>query len=326
MSRVAGTLIAGVLALASGRAVADSVITLDLSRCPIFAESAATAAIEAELTLPSAQRAKLADVRVTVDCPDSVTASVEVTPAPTGGPFKKHLDLSDLPAELHLRLLTLAVAEMVTLSASTLPDRKPEVTPTEAHRAIPQQKHHVTSPTEVSLPLGRRRSLWGQDTIAGYGFAQVGIRTFFANPDAMLDLAVGALRGPFRIELFAASRVENDSLGALRATLVGIGAAAVIACRGGGGTWLCLSGHSAVGIAAVTTDPSHPMIHNADAAGLFLEAGPRFEVKIEHTRWSGELGLGANWSSGLAALAEDREVLRMSGPVAVLCLTLGWAP
>jgi hypothetical protein len=322
MSRRAGTLLAGLLALTPLGAAGDPVLTIDASGCPWFAGPDAHAAVLDELTLATPQRAKLGRLTVAVRCPDPATASVEVTPPPPGVPQRKHLDLGDLPPSFHIRLVSLVVAEMVAIAVAVLPDPVLPETPS----AGPPPAPYLAARAPRPVPLGQRRSVWGPGASSSSGFARAGVRAFVDSPEAMLDVAVGWARGPFAVELFGASRAEHDRLGALRASVLGVGANAVLACRGASGTWLCLSGHSAVGIAAVMTTPSHPMIESADAVALYLEAGPRVEIKIEHQRWSGELGLSASWSSGLVALAEHRDVIRMSGAVVVGSLTLGLAP
>jgi hypothetical protein len=70
----------------------------------------------------------------------------------------------------------------------------------------------------------------------------------------------------------------------------------------------------------------HPLVVGHDAVATYLEIGPRLEIRVEHRRWSASLALGVAWSSGLTALADQREVVRLGGPVVGSTLGIGWGP
>jgi len=321
---------------------------LDLSRCRAFDDAEARRAIAAELTeVPADRQPHLPDVAVSIDCPDAITATIHVQPAPPDGPLEKTLDLGDLPGELRLRTVALAVAELVDVAVTTLSSataasaRPPPPTRPPGHdeggvdaRPFGERVASAAPPSAAVAvhlaaprpPLLERRGLVGGDTLGAHGVSRAGFRVYSGDGAPMLDVALAAARGPFVADLFVATRSGADALGHVRATVGGLGLAATFACRGGNGTYLCAGARGAIGVAAVSATPVHPMIVAEDIVTTYAELGPRVEVRVEHRRWSGSLIAGIAWSSGVVALAEDREVARLAGTVISASFGLGWGP
>jgi len=333
MIRVTGTAVIVAASVAVGPAHADPAATIDLAGCRIFDPDEARRAIAAELTIPASARDKLDAVRVVVACPDATTTLIAVTPAPPDGPLEKRLDLGELPEDLRLRLVALAVAELVAIAVDVVPDRAgaPPAPPSPAPRARPIGEGGLDA-----RPFGRDRgpvlateapTVTAPDAAPARirAYARAGVRAFLDRPAAMPELAIGGARGRFGADLFVASVSRDDRLGTLRGTVAGLGLSATLDCRGGGGVWLCLGARAAAGAVGVTTQPVHPMITSDDAIDFYAEAGLRLEARLEYHRWWSEIGFGGGWSAGSAAFAEDREVLRMSGPVVTGSVALGWA-
>jgi hypothetical protein len=72
----------------------------------------------AELTVPAAQRARLAELRIVITCLDADGALVEIrsSGAPlrsSGAPLREHIAFGDLVGAQRLRLMALVVAELV---------------------------------------------------------------------------------------------------------------------------------------------------------------------------------------------------------------------
>jgi hypothetical protein len=312
---------------ASRRAAADETPTIDLGGCPIFDVRSARQAILAELMLAPAQRVHLGRIGIVVSCPEASAAVVEVTLAPDGTPLRKRLEFGDLVGDQRLRLVALVVAELVALALVVVPESAapPPSAPSAPATPAPSAPSAPAAGFEGTTFL-RRRALLGHDATRARGFVRGGVRVFLDRPGAMPDVAVGLSRGPFALDLFAATRRSEDSLGTMRAALAGVGLGATLVCGGGGGTWVCLGGRAAAGAAAVLAEPARAMIVSHDATSPYFEAGPRLEIRLEHARWSAELAVALGWSWGLAALAGDREVVRLSGPLVAGALTLGWTP
>ncbi len=347
--RRAGAALLGLaLGLAAAPARADPEPGVDVTRCTLFELAEARRAIAAELTVPSDLRDRLVDVRIVIECPDAITARISVEPAPDDGPLEKLLDLGDLPGDLRLRLVALAVAELVDvavtvaapatdaptsdpppgpkrptgeggLDARPFESAAPDTAPPSSMAAAPLRVDRLARPA-----LRRRRALSGGEAGARQVGLLAGVRVFVERPEPMAEIAVELTAGPFGVDLFGATGTSDDSLGDLRMLIAGAGASARLGCRGGDGTWLCASVRGAAGVAGVRADPVHPMIESHDLYAPYLELGPRLEVRVESPRWSASLLLGTGWSSGVIALAEDREVVRLAGPFVTLSLGVGW--
>jgi hypothetical protein len=99
------------LILIAGRARAEEVPTVDLDGCPLFDAGAARRAIWAELTVPAAQRARLAELRIVITCPDADGALVEIRSS--GAPERQRFAFGNLVGAQRLRLMAVVVAELV---------------------------------------------------------------------------------------------------------------------------------------------------------------------------------------------------------------------
>ena len=324
---------------------ADPAPRVDLSRCDLFDATAVIGAIAAELGSTPAERLQdLLRVTVTIDCPDLVTAHITVEPSRRGDRLEKGVDLGDLPADLRLRLLALAVAELVDVALTVVAenaaappaDREPASArdqaanaggPAEVGRGPPGGEPTAGQPGQGGSALAAaRRPRAGDDAGRGRGLARLGVRFFGSEHAPMIDLSVGFARGRLTIDAFVASRQAVDPLGDLRATVGGLGGAVHLGCRGFPGAWLCAGGRAAVGLASISADSAHPLIDANDVLGIYAEAGPRLEARLEYARWSGSFVLDAGWSWGLVGIVEDREVARLSGAVVTASIGVGWGP
>jgi hypothetical protein len=299
--------------------------TIDLARCRAFDEEELRKAIAAEQVEGEAV--------VAIECPDAITVKVRIE----GTDLEKTLELGDLPGELRARTVALAVAELV----DDVEEKVEDVTappPPEAKAAdeggIDAKPFAAAAPAMVDVvrvdaPRPRwkeRRAIGGRETVVAHGVARAGFRVFTDDGAPMLDLAVGWARGPFVLEAFGATRTVDDELGDVRASVGGAALSATVGCRGGDGTYLCAGVRGAVGVAVVGASAVHPMIEAHDVVAGYGELGPKLEVRVEHRRWSGSLALVVGWAAGLVALADDREIARLAGPVVSATFGLGWAP
>ena len=81
---------------------------VDLARCTAFDARALAKAIARELPADTAP----SPFAVIVACPDLVTANLHVEPVPADGPIARSLDLGEVPGDLRVKLLALAIAEL----------------------------------------------------------------------------------------------------------------------------------------------------------------------------------------------------------------------
>jgi hypothetical protein len=318
-----GFLVVLAVLVAALPARADEAPTIDLAGCLLFDAANARRAVRAELALPDE---RLDPVVITIVCPDSSAAIVEVATSPTGVALRKRVAFGDLAGDQRLRLVALVVAELVTLALASVPTLPSPPRPT---TTPPAPSAPAPAPSAPSAPSVWHRRALASDAIvasAPHGFVASGVRSFLDRPAPMLDLAVGASRGPFALDLFAATRSTDDTLGTTRALLGGVGARATFVCGGGGATWVCLSGRAAAGVAAVTATPVSRLVVGRDAYAPYAEVGQRLEIRVEDGHWFAELAVALGWSWGLAASADDRELVRLSGAVLAGGLALGWSP
>jgi hypothetical protein len=300
--------------------------TIDLARCRAFDEEELRKAIAAEMVEGEAV--------VAIECPDAITVKVRIE----GTDLEKTLELGDLPGDLRARTVALAVAELVDAVEEKVdeiakPPPPPEVRAT-GEGGVDAKPFAAATPAMVDVvrveaqrPRWKvRRAIGGSETVAAHGVARAGFRVFTDDGAPMLDLAVGWARGPFVLEAFGATRSVDDELGDVRASVGGAALSVTVGCRGGDGTYLCAGVRGGVGVAVVGASAVHPMIEAHDVVAGYGEIGPKLEVRVEHRRWSGSLALVVGWAGGLVALADDREIARLAGPVVSATFGLGWAP
>jgi hypothetical protein len=307
---------------------------IDMSRCEVFAAAEIERAVAAELVSVPAERAvHLEDVSVAVACPDAVTATISVAP----GGFESTIDVGDLPADMRVRGVALAVAELVDAALDVAIAPAPTPPPPDPHGEGGVDAAHlaIAPPGDARRDVVRvapgervrwqeRRALLGRERAGAHLGARLGARSFLDHAGPLTELAIEAARGPLAVDAFAATASARDELGSVSGLVGGAGLSVHLACGGGGGTWLCVGARAAAGVARITTEPVHPMVVAHDVTAPYFELGPRLEIRLEHRRWSGALGVGVAWSSGVAALAEDREVMKLGGPVVAASLGIGW--
>jgi len=89
-------------------------LRVDLARCTAFDARALAKAIARELPANSGT----SPFAVIVACPDLVTANLHVEPVPADGPIARSLDLGEVPGDLRVKLLALAIAELAEAAAT----------------------------------------------------------------------------------------------------------------------------------------------------------------------------------------------------------------
>jgi len=330
----------------------------DLAGCPTFDRAALSRAISTELGPDRA------DGRVVVvTCPDAVTAHLRVAPAPAAGPLARSLDLGDVPGDLRVRLIALAVAEL--LAAASLVEeaasppgppagvdprpRRPggdvrdptamrDVDPTVA--ASPRRPAAGSTPgLQAAVPPGRAEVLAAstppRSTLLArraeperVGFApRAGVRVFWATPVPLLDLGVELVRGPWSVGAAVALGQADDVLGQASLRVGAVTAGATLACTGGRTLHACLGPRLSVGVAAVSATPAPALgmlVAGASASHAYAELAGQLALGRQAGPITLLLAGELGWAEGLIATAEDRDLAHLAGLVGTVSAGARW--
>ncbi|HUJ60636.1 MAG TPA: hypothetical protein VLX92_19175 [Kofleriaceae bacterium] len=308
--------IASVAALA---AVANAEPRVELARCTAFDVRALRVAIDRELPTDPALRTR--DFAIVVECPDLATASLHVEPVPADGAIARTVDLGEVPTDLRLKLLALAVAELVEVAASDTSGPAPQVLvpvtdtiapvirpaprapPPRIAAAPPPDLEQVVS-TGAPAPHPARWSL----------APSVGMRLYTSTPTALAQAGAELALPWLRIGVRGALGTGSDALGSFRPYLATATVARDLACRAG----LCLVARIEGGVAGVTARPASTAVAIAhDASAAYGQATLAGELVHRFTGWSVLASIEAGWAEGLIARAGGRDAAALAGPVVI---------
>lgn len=350
---------AAVVAVASAAAADPRV---DLEKCSALDRTALRRAVDAELAgIDDTKLAAVGDRAVIVDCPDAVTAHLQLDPQPTSGPIARSLDLGEVPTELRPRLVALAVVEVVEVAAliGTGPVEPPPV-PDHSKPPDPHTTGEPIDPTPLAPtpppptppaagfaddtaagpgagtsrmidrpagpPLPIRRALAdGGALLRGRSYVpRVGVRIYPSRAVPMLDGGFELIQGVVSIGVTGAIGQTDDPLGTVRPYLVAVTGGLTLACSRTGALEACASGRVAGGLAGIDASSADPTITAHGMTAGYVELGGQVELAWRGRDRAGVLAIDAGWSEGVIALAGMREAARLAGTVVVTTLGVRW--
>lgn len=342
-----------VIAVAS-TAAADPKV--DLEKCSALDRTALRRAVDAELAgISDDKLAALGDRAVIVDCPDAVTAHLQLDPQPASGPIARSLDLGEVPTELRARLVALAVVEVVEVAAliGTGPVEPPPV----PDHPVTAKVDEPVDPTPLAPtprpvtpagfaddpaagpganlrlvdrpagpPLPTRRALAdGGSLLRGRSYVpRVGLRIYPARIVPMLDGGFELVQGVVALGVTGAIGQTDDPLGTVRPYLLAVTGGVTVACSRTGAFEACAIGRVAGGIAGVTAASVDPTIPAHGTTAPYLELGGELELAWRGRDRAGVLAVDAGWAEGVIALAGMREAARLAGTVVVTTIGVRW--
>ncbi len=330
-TRPRSALVGGVVLALAGSALATP--RIDLSRCTAFDELSLRRAILHELTSISDPTR---DFTVVVTCPDLVTASAVIDPEPGDGPLKRDLNLGEVPGDLRVKLLALAIAELVDVaSGSAPPIVKPEqrlvdppgptVKPNpktqpgdrakgDGAKGDATSKEVASRDGETDLDGGLhddRGGIVAHPTPSHYSWAispRIGARIYPSTPRPLVEVGAEVSYAHFRLGLEGAVGQRSEALGTMRPYLATASLARELVC----GHSLCTLVRIAGGLAGVNAEATAgATAHSAMAA--YGEAVLGVEWSHGFDGWSLIAAVDGGWAEGLIAQANGVDAVQLAG-------------
>jgi hypothetical protein len=330
-----------VIALAA-RASAEPQI--DLARCTAFDRRALARAIDREL--PELRDRHFA---VIVECPDLVTAHIHVEPVPADGPIARSLDLGEVPGDLRLKLLALAVAELVEVAAKAAPSASAPTVPVAAPRrfgdprdpqafADAEPRAGTPRPTAPSTVDVAPRPTTRVAAIAPPGETSVdvtvprerpprwtiapvlGMRLYASTRTALADAGAELGLRWLRVGIRGAIGRSTDALGTMRPWLAAVTATRELACAG----WACALVRVEAGVAGVTAHAVASTTVATSATHGYADAMLAGELTKRFRGWTGTASVDAGWAEGLIARAGGRDAVSLAGAVVIGAIGARW--
>jgi hypothetical protein len=302
---------------------------VDLARCTAFDARALAKAIAREMPADSGT----SPFAVIVACPDLVTANLHVEPVPADGPIARSLDLGEVPGDLRIKLLALAIAELAEAAATAkLPATATGPTKPPGDAADPQslsdadpRPHAPASPTTrvatIAPPhepaIADRRAAPPREPLELGPIA--GVRVF-ASTHTMLAELGAELRLPwFRIGVRGGAGSDHDPLGSVHPWLATATVARELACIDAG----CVLVRGEAGMAGVVAH-AVPLASSADASAAYAQASLEIEVHHRFGGWTAIATLDGGYARGLVAKAGTHEISSLAGAVAAAMVGARW--
>ncbi len=336
MRRLAIAIAAAAIAGAAARAEADPALVLD--RCPAFDPADLRAAIQRELAAsrPDPRRDELT---LSIQCPDAVTARLEVfspPSSPTGSPdgrspgpppalpLGRSLDLGEVPGELRLKLLAVAAVELLDGAIAAPPPPPPEpappaepppppapASPREAARVVASPER----PPEAPAASPSREAL----------VPRIGLRVFPEAPVPLAHLSIDYERRLFSIGISATMGSNDVALGSVSALIVNATGATRPLCVGDASR-ACIRARGELGFARVKARASRAMVVASDARAPYAQVGLAVDLEHAFGALAALIAVEGGWAYGLTATAQSETAIQLDGGVVTVLAGLRWRP
>jgi len=332
----AGRLVAALAALG---AVAARAHATELSvDCPSIGEQALAQALAAELADHPAARAPA--LRVAVTCPSGDAAQIVIESADARR--TRVIDLRDVPRELRVRLVALAVAEAMALlvtsaapaapapavpsagSSATPPTPAPTTeqtqAPTTEQTPMPVQTPtrftpHAASPQASAVAVSRSASLAQTAPAASPRFElvpSVGLRAYGPGFHVVPLFATDVGVGRWSFGASALTLTASVATGDVRLSVVAAGAGAQLACAETA-VRLCLGLRADAGVTWASVSSVRAGALGRDVTAPYLALAARTVLSLPAAGTSARMLVDVGWAEGLIARAENEEVARADG-------------
>jgi len=335
-----------VLLALAGVAGADP--RVDLGRCTAFDTLVLYREISRELPPPVPGLGFV----VIVECPDKRTVQLHVEPLPDDGPLARTLDLGEVPGDLQLKLLALAVAELYQVATTAKPPRSPGaiashgtrpdgVEPTAMTAAPPvvapvtvatkppvvappvrtaardvDAPAHASGATAVSVALPAAARSWSVMPTAA-------VVIFPATPRPLVQIG-GELALPWlRLGVRGAVGDTDATLGTIRPWLLTATIARALWCAGEH-TSGCVLVRVEGGVAGASAEASSMAAIAHDATAAYGQATLAGEVAHRFGDWSVVGSAEAGWAQGLIARVDGADRVDLAGAVVIGALGVRW--
>jgi hypothetical protein len=329
--------VAAALALAPHLARAEPHV--ELARCTAFDVRALRLAIDRELPTEPALRAR--DFAVVVECPDAATARLHVEPAFADGMVARELDLGEVPDDVRLKLLALAVAELVEVAGADTsgpappaaaidlpPQQQPPVVRAHATAGLPVTASTVdgsaqASPIDSGLGATTTATARPSPSRATFGVT-AGVRYYASTPTALAQLGLELGLPWLRVGVRGAIGETSVALGTLQPYVATVTLARALVCSSSP-TSLCLLARVEGGVAGVMAQARSPVLATAsDASALYGQGSLAGELARTFAGWSLLVSLEAGWSTGMVARSNGSDAAALAGVLAIASVGARW--
>ncbi len=285
-------------------------LVVHAERCTSLDAAALSAAVDRELALAPGGQDATQPIAVDITCPDKIHARVSIAFAPTAAPAddarSRDLDLSEEPPPLRIKLVALAIAELVDELRAESAAPLPAVAP--ATIDIDDAPSSVRVRGADGLPSPRATVRGGLRMIAG------------GPPMPTLSAEIDARW--FRLGLVTAAAVGDDHRTLGMPYFVGVTASRRLLCSHGR-TAMCMIARAEAGLEGESVGADYDnyyMGHTVYATYADLAVG--FEARRRFAGWNWVAGIDVGGGDGL--VMENKYLERLDGPFAVTTLGASW--
>nr|HEX4317897.1 hypothetical protein [Kofleriaceae bacterium] len=343
MTRGALLAIAIVAALA-GRAAADP--RVDLDRCTTFDALVLARAIDREI--PTIANPTNHGFAIIVECPTTTGVMLRVEPTPASGAIERQLDLGEVPRELQLKLLAVAVGELYAVAAASTPPSAPPAIATAqpgigATTGVAGANHVLATPDAARTARAAPERVATASTDAdavdhidhvaarpeprvpppAFAIApHAGVRVYTRTPRPLLELGAEITSGRARVGLRGAIGQTSDALGTVRPWLATLAAGYELLCTRGRAA--CTVARVEGGVAGATAAVATTNVVARDAAVPYGQATLAGELAHRFGGVAAVASLEAGWAEGLVARSNNHDRAALAGVVAIACLGARW--
>jgi hypothetical protein len=171
----------------------------------------------------------------------------------------------------------------------------------------------------VAVVVGETLRSYAPERPGPVAFGAAGLSRYFADGGALLFGArLGVSIGRLDLGVAATGASSSDRLGTLHPWVVDATVAWTFACARTRAVELCAAARLALGAAFATASPTASDVTAATVSGFFYAPTAGVALAFPPGRAGLTVSLEAGWAGGLVALADDREALRLAGPMVTL--------
>jgi hypothetical protein len=295
-------LVAAPILAASAVAMADPV-HVHVERCAMLDSDALDTAVTRELVLDPKLASHARQLAVSLECADGLHANLRIEPAPADGPLARELDLGEAPAELRVKLVALAIAELIDIEATE-----------PAPRALaPTHSDDDDSPPRIvaqkpSQPRGPKIT------------ARAGLRVFADDQYPMASISGDLELGPVQVGL--ATQLGQGHRFTSIPYIVAVTVAHRVVCSDGRSS-LCMVVRGEVGFAGVSIYEDSPHAQMPESIhSTYGDLTFGFELRRQFDGYKGLAGIEIGAADGL--VVEALSFVHLNGPFATAVLGVQW--
>jgi hypothetical protein len=281
--------------LASSVAAAEA-IHVRAEHCATLDSNALDQAVGRELALDLELAARAQNAAISLECPDGLHAYVRADP----GGLVTEVDLGDEPTELRVKLVALAIAELIV--------------------AVDSKPAPLVSSRDNENPLLVARAKTKRKPMRGPGVtARAGVRVFADELYPMASMSADLELGPIQIGVLAALG-ESHLFTSVPYLFTGTVGRRLLCSPGG--TSVCMVARGDVGLAGVSIYESAMEIAGRDVRSFYADLTTGIELRRQIFACKALADLEVGFAHGL--VVDALSLVHLNGPFATAGVGVQW--